>query len=65
VHGLLESKRYWIPMVGACVCLFASTIVAPIFAWVLIIATFGLLLDAGTAWLAKTGSTGGMHDYKQ
>jgi hypothetical protein len=65
VRDLLAAKRYWIPMAGAGICLFASQIVAPIFAWVLIIAAFGLALDAGTAWLAKAGSTGGMHDYKQ
>jgi hypothetical protein len=65
VRELLDAKRYWIPFAGACICLFAATIVAPVFAWVLIIAAFGLLLDAGTAWLAKAGSTGGMHDYKQ
>jgi hypothetical protein len=65
VRELLDAKRYWIPGAGAFVCLLASTIVTPIIAWVLIIAAFGLALDAGTAWLAKAGSTGGMHDYKQ
>jgi hypothetical protein len=65
VRELLDAKRYWIPLVLACVCLFAAKIVPPVFAWVLIIAAFGLLLDGGTAWLAKTGSTGGLHDYKQ
>jgi hypothetical protein len=65
VRELLDAKRYWIPLVLACVCLIAAKIVAPVLAWVLIIAAFGLLLDGGTAWLAKAGSTGGMHDYKQ
>ena len=57
--------RYWLPLAGAAICFFAASIVSPVFAWLLIIAAFGLMLDAGTAWLAKAGSTGGMQDYKQ
>ena len=66
MRSLLESKRYWLPLAGAAGCFFAASIVVvPILAWLLIIAAFGLVLDAGTAWLAKAGSTGGMRDYKQ
>ena len=65
VRSVLEAKRYLLPLGGACGCFIAASLVAPIVAWVLIIAAFGLVLDAGTAWLAKAGSTGGMHDYKQ
>jgi hypothetical protein len=65
VRSFVASRRYSLPLAGACVCFFAASIVAPIVAWVLIIAAFGLVLDAGTAWLAKAGSTGGMRDYKQ
>ena len=57
--------RYWLPLAGACVCFLAASFVSPIVAWLLIVAAFGFVLDAGTAWLAKAGGTGGMRDYKQ
>jgi hypothetical protein len=57
--------RYWLPLAGAVLCFIGASVLSPLVAWVLIIAAFGLVLDAGTAWLAKAGSTGGMHDYKQ
>lgn len=62
---MLAGRRYWLPSAGACACLIAASLVAPVFAWLLIIAAFGLLLDVCTAWLAKAGGTGGMRDYKQ
>jgi hypothetical protein len=65
VRSLLAAKRYWLPMGGACVCFFVASLVAPIVAWLLIMAAFGLVLDAGTAWFAKANGTGGMRDYKQ
>ena len=57
--------RYWLPLAGAVLCFIGASVLSPLLGWVLIIAAFGLVLDAGTAWLAKAGSTGGMHDYKQ
>jgi hypothetical protein len=65
VRGLLESKRYWIPLAAAVVCFYAASMASPIVAWLLIVAAFGFVFDAATAWLAKAGGTGGMHDYKQ
>jgi hypothetical protein len=65
VRELLDAKRYWLPMAAACLCLIGASVLAPIFAWVLLIAAFGFILDGATAWFANAGSTGGMHDYKQ
>lgn len=65
MRGLLASKRYVLPLLGACVCFFLASLVVPVAAWLLIMAAFGLVLDAGTAWFAKANGTGGMRDYKQ
>jgi hypothetical protein len=65
VRGLLASKRYLLPLLGACVCFFLAARVSPLVAWLLIMAAFGLVLDAGTAWFAKANGTGGMRDHKQ
>ena len=65
MRGALESKRYWLPLGGGFACLIVALWVAPIVAWLLLILSFGLLLDGCTAWFAKSGSTGGLRDYKQ
>ena len=65
MHGVLETKRYWIPLVGALVCLIVALWTSPLVGWVLLITAFGLMLDGTTAWFAKAGGTGGLRDYKQ
>ena len=54
------------PLSAAALCLFAASWgLPPLAAYVLIVVGVGLCLDAATTWLARTSSTGGMHDYKQ
>ena len=66
MQALKESRRYWLPVAAAALCLLAASFgPPPLVAYVLIMASFGLCLDAATAWLARAGGTGGMHDYKQ
>ena len=66
MRSLKETRRYWLPLGGAALCLFAASWgVPPLAAYVLIVAGVGLCLDAATTWLERAGGTGGMHDYKQ
>jgi len=45
--------------------LFYVPWVGPIAAWLLIMLSFGLLLDVGTAWFERAGGTGGLQDHRQ
>jgi hypothetical protein len=65
VRMLLATVRYWLPIVAACGCLFASQLVPAQIGWVLIIAGFGLLLDGVTAMFERAGGTGGLFDHRQ
>ena len=65
MRGVLGTARYWLPLVAGFACLVASLFVGPIVAWVLIIASFGLLLDGGTAMWERAGSTGNLTTYRQ
>jgi len=57
--------RYVFPLIAAVACLYAASVTPPLAAYGLIIAAFGLCFDAGTAWLAKAGGTGGLKDFRQ
>ena len=57
--------RYALPLAGTVVCLTLSWFVPPLVAYVLIFSAFGCAMDAGTAWLARAGGTGGLKDFKQ
>ena len=66
MRGVKETRRYWLPLVAAVLCLFAASWgLPPVAVYVLVMASFGFCFDAATAWLARAGGTGGMHDYKQ
>ena len=61
----LRRLRYVGPLVIACACLIAAYYVPPWVTYVLIIASFGLLFEAGTAWFERAGGTGSLKDYRQ
>jgi hypothetical protein len=65
MRAKLRRLRYIGPLVLACACLVASYSVPPWATYVLVIAAFGLLFEAGTAWFARVGGTGGVKDYRQ
>jgi hypothetical protein len=65
MRAILATVRYWGPIVAALGCLFAASMVGVIAAWLLIIAAFLLLLDAGTAMFERAGSTGNLWTHKQ
>ena len=57
--------RFKLPLAVAALCLVVAGFVPPIVGYLLVVAGFGFALDAGTAWLARAGSTGGVKDFKQ
>ena len=62
----MDTKRYWLPLAAAVLCLYAaSRSVPPLAAYGLIMLAFGFCFDAATLWLARAGGTGGVRDYKQ
>ncbi len=65
MRGFIASHRYSLPLAAAAICCYAASIAAPILAWLFVVAAFGFVLDAATAWFERAGGTGGMHDYKQ
>jgi hypothetical protein len=66
VQAVKDTKRYWLPLAAAVLCLYAASwSVPPLVAYVLIMAAFGFCFDAATLWLSRAGGTGGVRDYKQ
>jgi hypothetical protein len=55
VRALKETRRYWLPLAAAALCLFAASWgVPPLAAYALI---------AAPTWLARAGGTGGIREY--
>jgi hypothetical protein len=65
MRAKLRRLRYWGPLTLGAVCLFVAVYVPPFPAYVLIIAAFALLFEAGTAWFARAGGRGGLKDFHQ
>jgi hypothetical protein len=66
VRAVKDTRRYWLPLSAAVLCFLAASLgLPPLVAYVLIVIGVGFALDAGTTWLARTGSGGGLHEYKQ
>jgi hypothetical protein len=66
VRVVKETRRYWIPLAAAVVCFSATSLsLPPLVVYLLIVAGVGFTLDAGTTWIGRLGSSGGLHEYKQ
>ena len=65
MRAKLRRLRYIGPLVVAIACLVAGYYVPPFVTYVLVIASFALLFEAGTAWFARAGGTGGLKDFRQ
>ena len=65
MRATLRRLRYIGPVLLGTACLVAAYHVPPFVTYLLVIASFGLLFEAGTAWFARAGGTGGMKDYRQ
>ncbi len=64
-RATLRRLRYLGPLIVAIACLVVAYYVPPWVTYVLVIASFGLLFEAGTAWFARAGGTGGLKDFRQ
>lgn len=65
MRAVFGTARYWVPLVAGVLCLVAATFVGGVLSWILIMASFGLILDGATAMWEKAGSTGNMTTYRQ
>ena len=65
MRAVTGTWRYWGPLVAGLLCLVAVGFVGPVAGWLLIFAAFGLILDGGTAMLARAARTGGLPDHRQ
>lgn len=65
MRAVAGTARYWLPLVGSLLCLVAVLFVGAILGWLLIILSFGLLLDGATAMWEKAGGTGNLTTYRQ
>jgi hypothetical protein len=65
MRAVLGTARYWVPLAAGLVCLVVATFSGAVVAWLLIIASFGLILDGATAMWEKAGGTGNLTTYRQ
>ena len=66
MRALKETRRYWLPLAAAALCFWATTLsLPPLAGYLLIVMGVGFALDAGTTWIGRMGSSGGLHEYKQ
>jgi hypothetical protein len=65
MRAVIGTARYWGPLAGGLLCLVAAMFVGAILAWILIITSFGLLLDGATAMFERAGGTGNLTTYRQ
>ncbi|HEX2412562.1 MAG TPA: hypothetical protein VHJ39_15450 [Solirubrobacteraceae bacterium] len=65
MRAVVETARYWVPLVAGFLCLVAVLFVGAILGWLLSILAFGLLLDGATAMFERAGSTGNLTTYRQ
>ena len=62
---IARTARYWVPLLAGFACLIVALFVGPILAWLLLILSFGLILDGATAMWERAGSTGNLTTYRQ
>jgi len=65
MRAVVDTVRYWLPLVGGLICLIVGLFVGPVLAWLLLTLAFGLLLDGSTAMFARAGGTGNLSNHRQ
>ena len=65
MRAKLRRLRYIGQFILGSACLVAGYFVPPWATYLLFIAAFALLFEAGTAWFARAGGTGGLKDFRQ
>lgn len=64
--GMLHGSRRWsVPLVVGMACVFASSFVGAVLAWLLLLFGFGLVLDGVTAAWERAGGTGNLKTHRQ
>lgn len=62
---VLGTARYWVPLMAGFLCFVGVGFVGPLVGWLLIFTGFGLILEGGTAMLARAARAGGMGSHRQ
>jgi hypothetical protein len=65
MRSILGTIRYWLPLLAGLAALIVALFVGTILAWILLIVSFGLLLDGITAAWERAGGTGNVTTYRQ
>jgi hypothetical protein len=66
VRGVLRGTiRYWLPLTAGFAALIVSFFVGLVLTWLLVVASFGLILDGVTAWWEAAGGTGNLTTHRQ
>ena len=65
MRAVLGTARYWGPLAAGFACVIAAAFVGPLVAWILLITSFGLLLDGATAMFERAGGTGNITTHRQ
>ena len=65
MRSVVQTLRYWLPLVAGFLTLVVSLFVGPVAAWLLLTLGFGLLLDGCTAMWERAGGTGNLTTYRQ
>lgn len=65
MRAAIGTARYWVPLLAGFLCLVVALFVGAIAAWLLIMTSFGLLLDGSTAMWERAGGTGNLSTYRQ
>jgi hypothetical protein len=59
------TRRWSIPLVAGLACVFASSFVGSVAAWLLLLFGFGFVLDGVTAAWERAGGTGSLKTHRQ
>ena len=65
LRDILAYARYWLPLLAGVICVVIAGYVGPIAAWILLIASFGFLLEGATAMWEHAGGTGNLWTHRQ
>jgi hypothetical protein len=65
MRAVLGTARYWGPLAAGFLCLVVALFVTAVVAWLLLVLSFGLLLDGATAMWERAGSVGNLTTHRQ
>jgi hypothetical protein len=65
VRAVATTSRYWAPLAAGLLALVLAGFAGPVLSWILIVASFGLILDGVTKLWERAGSTGNLTTHRQ